>query len=82
LTVNSEPGSDRLDAQGKDLSSIPDGMLFFHEPIGSPKILCSTPRAPRCAASDKPYGPDPMIATSTESLDLVYDVICKLPPVA
>src|SRR5580698_10552837 len=43
---------------------MPAGMLKRHDPIGRPNARYSTPACRRWAATESPFGPTPMIATS------------------
>lgn len=52
-------------------SNIPKGILRSQNDIGSPKVRTSRPLiALRCAVADRPYGPEPRIATSQEVIEL------------
>src|SRR5262245_50717572 len=59
-----------LVANPRDLRFTPIGILS-QKRIGSPKMRYFTPRARRCAANDRPYGPAPIIATSVSGFILV-----------
>ena len=50
-------------AKARDLRFTPTGMLR-QKRIASPKMRYFMPRARRCAAKERPYGPAPIIATS------------------
>src|SRR5579859_1817869 len=47
---------------------MPVGMRYRQLCMGMPKMRNGVPCALRCAASDSPYGPAPMIATSMRLL--------------
>ena len=47
-------------------SIMPFGIFCRQNAIGSPKTCVATPACLRCAATDSPYGPAPMTATSQE----------------
>src|SRR5271155_1903491 len=52
------------EANPSDLNLMPLGIWFCQVSMAGPNIRKSTPRASRCAATDRPYGPAPTIATS------------------
>src|SRR5213594_1950751 len=54
-------GSERLEALQTDFRYIRAG-IFRHDSIGSPNTWTGTPCASRWAATDRPYGPDPITA--------------------
>src|SRR6185437_1543987 len=57
-------------ANARDLRFTPMGMLT-QKRIASPKMRYFTPRARRCAANERPYGPAPIIATSVPGFILI-----------
>src|ERR1700688_982452 len=58
-------GTATLVAHPNDLRLI-DAGICSQKLIGEPKIRRSTLRCFRCAATDRPYGPAPTMATSVE----------------
>src|SRR5260370_18091416 len=63
--LNAPSGSERLDALQTDLRFIRAG-IACQDSSGSPNTWVGTPRARRCAAIDRPYGPAPMTAVVFE----------------
>ncbi|GGN89526.1 hypothetical protein GCM10011579_084490 [Streptomyces albiflavescens] len=61
--MNPGLGADSTEALGGDFSSMPAGMFSAQLAIGEPNTLTLRPRAFRCAAVDRPYGPAPMTTT-------------------
>src|SRR5439155_25692428 len=59
-----------LDAKPSDLSIMPLGICDSQLSIGRPKARHAIPRWRKCAATDSPYGPAPMIA-APKKLDLL-----------
>src|SRR4029077_17643960 len=51
-----------LEAKPSDLSIMPFGMCANQLSIGRPKMRNGIPLRRRCAATESPYGPAPMIA--------------------
>src|SRR5580704_11499288 len=64
-----------FEAKPSDLSIMPFGMCDSQLSMGRPKIRNGTPLRRRCAATDSPYGPAPMIAVLSMSEEmLLYDL--------
>src|SRR5712692_5560284 len=62
------------DASQADRNSMPRGIWFFQKAIGLPNTRGSTPAARKWAATARPYGPAPIIATEQAVIPLLVSL--------
>ena len=64
-----------LEARCRDRRSIPEGVCFNQNSIGSPKVRGFLPFECKAAATERPYGPAPIIAIWQLELDISASAI-------